>query len=198
MRAFAPSIEALHAAAVAKSNKDFLRLRESGLADLVIGESSSNVRIRYGEPNRTVRAKGGEWWEYDEILRLASDQETGPDGKPPKDITGTLRLYFAAAPAGLESALIKAMPLLTQIQAWAPGDQETRSMVRLLDPVSRIERKYGPAPQKLKVGWTGGEVWIYPAANVAFVVSPLQAVEEPEGMPAGPKTRLVAGTIVGL
>jgi hypothetical protein len=222
LRAHVPSIEALHAAAASGPVKDFLRLRENGLADLEIGESTSRVKERYGDANRIFNASGGVWWEYDQILRVASDQEPGPDGKAPKDITGTLRLFFsnlrASAPvvpmAHLESgALMRDLkttlpanakveqavsPVLTQIQAWAPGAQETRSMVRLLDPVSRIERKYGPAPKTLKLGWTGGEVWLYPAANVAFVLSPPQATEETAGLPAAPKTRFVSGTIVGL
>ncbi len=77
--------------------------------------------------------------------------------------------------------------LLSHIQAWAPARFQTKSLVRVLDPAVRIERKYGKAPKVLPWGGQGGEVWLYPAANVAFVVTPMWD-EQP---------RYVAATLVG-
>lgn len=82
-----------------------------------------------------------------------------------------------------------ALPGLTlaHIQAWAPARFQTRTLVRVLDLASRVERKYGRAPRILPWGRDGAEAWIYPAANVAFVVTP--GYEE--------QPRYVAGTLVG-
>ena len=77
--------------------------------------------------------------------------------------------------------------VLAHIQAWAPARFQTRSLVRVLDAASRVERKYGQAPQVLPWGREGGEVWLYPAANVGYVMTP--AWEE--------QPRHVAGTLVG-
>ena len=97
------------------------------------------------------------------------------------------------APEGAAPVVIAPTPtpapqkLLAHIQAWAPARFQTRSLVRVLDQASRVERKYGKAPQILPWGREGGEVWLYPAANVGFVVTP--AWEE--------QPRYVAGTLVG-
>lgn len=198
MREGAPSYDALHAVATAPAKANVLRVREAGLAELPLGATPEQVRARYGEPNHRQQTREGEWWRYDEVLRSAAQQEPGEDGRRPKDIVGTLRLLFKpVAPKTPPDPKAPTMTLV-QIRAWAPGAQQTRSLVRLLDPVQRIERKYGPPPRKLSVGWTGGEVWIYPSANVAFVVSPPQPVEDVEGAPEQPPVRVVAGTIVGL
>lgn len=77
--------------------------------------------------------------------------------------------------------------VLAHIQAWSPARFQTRSLVRVLDLASRVERKYGKAPQVLPWGREGGEVWLYPAANVGFVVTP--AWEE--------QPRHVAASLVG-
>lgn len=95
-----------------------------------------------------------------------------------------------SAPAAVPTPLPTPTPrpqVLAHIQAWAPARFQTRSLVRVLDPVVRIERKYGKAPKVLPWGGQGGEVWLYPAANVAFVVTPMWA-EQP---------RYVAATLVG-
>lgn len=150
---------ALHEAAAGAATRNVLWTRESGLADLAIGATQAQVRTRLKEPTRKLTNKEGTWWEYDGIENL-----------------GALRLLFTGETA-----------LLTHIQAWAPGRQETRSMVRLLDVASRIERKYG-APVKV-VDWRqGSQVWVYPAANVAYLMTPAQA----------PEQRQVAATFVGL
>ncbi len=77
--------------------------------------------------------------------------------------------------------------VLVHIQAWSPARFQTRSLVRVLDPAGRVERKYGKAPQVLPWGREGGEVWLYPAANVGFVMTPAW-----EAQP-----RHVAATLVG-
>lgn len=71
---------------------------------------------------------------------------------------GSLRLLLAGTPA-----------TLVQVQAWAPTRYETETLLRPLDPATRLERKYGVAPERL--AHAGGEVWLYPAADAAFVVS---------------------------
>ena len=214
LRQDAPSYEALHRAFAAGPTKNVLLQRETGLAELPLGATQDQVHQRYGDPNHRLKTSEGEWWEFEEVLKLASEDESDsdkparPEGdKPARNITGTLRLLFKPRPVitvadpAATTAVVPQGPVpqapvmnLVQIRAWAPGAQETSSLVRLLDPISRVERKYGAPSHKLPVGWGGGEVWIYPAANVAFVISPPHKFDEVEG----PPTRIVAGTIVGL
>jgi hypothetical protein len=197
LRQDAPSYGTLHRAAAEGPTKNVLLQREAGLAELALGATQAQVRERYGEPNRTRHTGDGEWWEFDEVLAIATPDPEAPK-KPVHNPTGTLRLLFqpraqVVDPAATDAAKPQ-QEALVQIQAWAPGDQETTTMVRLLDPVARVERKYGPPVRKLGVGWGGAEVWLYPAANVAFVIT----APEPQDEPDQPPQRVVAGTIVGL
>lgn len=203
LRQDVPSYGAIHRAAAEGPAKNVLLQRESGLAELALGATQGQVHERYGDPNRRTRTGDGEWWEFDEVVALATpDPEASPKRRVKRldNPTGTLRLLFqpreqAPGPAATEAAEPRPpVQTLVQIQAWAPGDEETRSMVRLLDPIARVERKYGAPAHKLSIGWGGAEVWLYPAANVAFVVTAPQPQDEPE-LPA---VRVVAGTIVGL
>jgi hypothetical protein len=202
LRQDVPSYGAIHRAAAEGPARNVLLQREAGLAELALGATQGQVHERYGDPNRRTRTADGEWWEFDEVVALATpDPDASPKPrKRPENPTGTLRLLFqpreqAADPAATDAADPRPpVQALVQIQAWAPGDEETRSMVRLLDPIARVERKYGDPPRKLSIGWSGAEVWIYPAANVAFVVTAPQPQDEPEL----PPVRVVAGTIVGL
>jgi hypothetical protein len=150
----------LHAAVGDKPVENPLVVRESGLAELKLGAAQEAAKARYGEPTRTKEAPGGTWWEY--------------EGSDPKC---NLRLLFAGDPAKL-----------VQIQAWAPAPHETTTLVRALDPATRVTRKYGAPAKKLAVGGNGAEAWIYPAANVAFVVTP----------PDEKERRSVGAIIVGL
>lgn len=196
LRGSAPSYGALHAAA-AGAAEDVLKVKEAGLAELPLGCSPARVKARYSDPNRRTKAAEGEWWEYDEVLKTAAQQDPRGDGRPRHDEIGTLRLLFVPVPPDPKDPDAPTQAL-SQIQAWAPGSQETRSLVRLLDPVARVTRKYGEPPRKLWMGLSGGEVWVYPASNVAFVISPPQAADVPEGAPAEAPSREVVATIVGL
>jgi hypothetical protein len=202
LRQDAPSYGTLHQAAAAGPAKNVLLQHETGLAELPLGATQGQVHQRYGDPNRKFRSNDGEWWEFDEVVELATP-EPAEDGKKPAPVhnpTATLRLLFqpraqAADPAATDAATPRQpVQTLVQIQAWAPGAQETRSMIRLLDPLARVARKYGEPARKLGVGWGGAEVWLYPAANVAFVIT----APQPQDAPELPPQRVVAGTIVGL
>lgn len=140
--------------------------RESGLAGVTLGATPDDVRRVLGEPTGKEKGAGGTWWDYN------------PDqAKPGHD--QALRLYFT----GEKSTL-------THIQTWAPSRYETASMVRVLDPAVRLSRKYGAPAKKLAWGGRGAEVWLYPAANVGYVVTrPLEA---------GKENRVVAGILVGI
>lgn len=210
MRGSAPSFDALHAAA-AKGHDDVLEVRETMLGHVALGEAPARVKERLGEPNRRFKRPEGEWWEYEEVVKSAAQQDPGEDGKPPRDIVSTLAVLFKdvpphIAPAGdpvASGAAVTPAPetatqAVAQIRAWAPGDAETRSMVRLYDPAARVERKYPKPADKLWVGLTGGEVWVYPAANVAFVMSPPLPTDDEDGAAKCAPSRFVAGTIVGL
>jgi hypothetical protein len=137
-----------------------LVVRESGLADLKLGATPEQVRSRYGEPTRTHDGPEGQWWDYE-----------GSEAK------ANLRLLFAGTPQ-----------VLAQIQAWAPSSHQTSTLVRVLDPAVRVTRKYGAPTKTIAVGGAGGEAWVYPAANVAFVVTP----------PDDKDRRSVGAIIVGL
>ncbi|MDB5100701.1 MAG: hypothetical protein JWM80_5122 [Cyanobacteria bacterium RYN_339] len=203
LRTDVPSYGALHRAASDGPARNVLFQHESVLAELPLGATQGQVHQRYGDPNRMQRTGDGEWWEFDEVTAIATPEpiESGRRKPPvPHNPIGTLRLLFQPREQAVDAAATDAakprpaIQSLVQIQAWAPGAQETASMIRLLDPVARVERKYGAPPRKLGVGWGGAEVWLYPAANVAFVITAPQAQDEPEL----PPQRVVAGTIVGL
>lgn len=157
-----PGYEALHQAAMLPQ-RHALRVEETGLAGVSLGASAEQVRAKLGAPSRSEKRPEGTWWIYDDDdARLRSG--------------GRLRLLLAGEPAAL-----------AQIQAWAPSRLETLTMVRPLDPASRLERKYGAPFRKLP--WKGGaEAWLYPASNVAYVVT----------APDGEERRHVAAVIVGL
>lgn len=150
----------LHAAVGDKPVENPLVVRESGLAELALGATPEQVKARYGEPTRTQDGPDGQWWEY--------------EGSDPK---ANLRLLFTGQPLAL-----------AQIQAWAPSPHQTSTLVRVMDPAVRVTRKYGPPAKTLKLGDGGGEAWVYPAANVAFVVTP----------PDDKDRRTVGAIIVGL
>lgn len=150
----------LHAAVGGKPVENPLVVRESGLAELALGATPEQVKARYGEPARTQDGPEGQWWEY--------------EGSEPK---ANLRLLFAGQPLAL-----------AQIQAWAPSAHQTSTLVRVMDPAVRVTRKYGAPATTVKVGGNGGEAWVYPAANVAFVVTP----------PDDKDRRTVGAIIVGL
>lgn len=152
LRAAAPSLATLDAAARRAPQADPLVVRETGLGGVRLGMSPDVVRATLGEP----ATRSGDTWRYD----------------PPRP-GARLTLRFEGGK-------------LRQIRAWAPGDAETRTLVRLLDDAARVRRKYGAAPVTLR--WGDGEGWLYPAANVAFVVTPADATGD----------RVVDGLIVGL
>lgn len=137
-----------------------LVVRETGLAGLNLGVGQDQARSRYGDPTRTTEGPEGVWWEYESA-----------------DAKANMRLLFS----GAENTL-------AQVQAWPPSAHETRTLVRALDPASRVTRKYGAPTQTVKLGDTGAEVWVYPAANAAFVVT---APDEKD-------RRTVGAVIVGL
>jgi hypothetical protein len=130
----------LHAVADAAAHP--LVVRETGLAELQLGASQAQTKARYGEPTRIKESPDGIWWEYEEA-----------------DPQSNLKLLFTGA-----------QNTLAQVQAWPPSAHETRTLVRVLDPVTRVTRKYGQPAKTLKLDATGAEVWVYPAANAAFVV----------------------------
>ena len=211
LRAATPGYALVHAAAAGDRPRTYLHVRESALADLVLGSSPAQAKARYGDPKQIAHAPEGDWWEYEEVLKVA-ENATPPSHPPARDEVGTLRLLFVpltvvvkpagkamVADASASGAAAAVSPkLLSQIQAWAPGRQETRSLVRLLDPVARVESKYGAPARKLAVGKTGGELWLYPAADVGFVVSPPEPVSAEVDGPATAPGRVISATIVGL
>lgn len=130
---------------------------------------------------------------------VASAMPATPAPSPPPSDATPIELVpppeaAASVDAAPEAPVVAPTPtppplkVLAHIQAWSPARFQTRSLVRVLDLASRVERKYGKAPQVLPWGREGGEVWLYPAANVGFVVTP--AWEE--------QPRHVAATLVGL
>lgn len=156
-----PSHAALREAAVEARRPRPLHVKEQGLGDLALGADEERVRRVFGAPDRTEAAAEGVWWFYrarEERLRR-----------------GRIEVLFAGEP-----------PTVSQIRAWAPSQLETRTMVRPLDPAERLTRKYGAPDATLP--WGAGEAWLFPAANVAYVLTP--AGDEGH--------RLVAGVIVGL
>lgn len=225
----------------------YLILRETGLADLVLGTTLPQVKARYGAPARSRETSEGLWWEYDDTLpnpaaespaedSTAANGVLAPDGTPEEGANTTprrgthLRLLFARVsatprpsasprlepkgaavkpvapvveseslePGGTEIILpsqvarpavvpsVQPLPLssppgpkvappdarLVHIEAWAPSRHLTRSLIRPLDSVGRVSRKYGPAEQMVPWGEGGVTAWLYPAADVGFVVSP--------------------------
>lgn len=132
----------LRAAVGAETSAHPLVVRETGLAELALGASQAQTKARYGEPTRIKESPEGIWWEYEEA-----------------DPKSNLKLLFTGA-----------QNTLAQVQAWPPSAHETRTLVRVLDPATRVTRKYGQPTKTLKLGAAGAEVWVYPAANAAFVV----------------------------
>lgn len=161
-----PALAELQRAVAGQPAANPLVIRESALAGVKLGAKQADVRRVLGEPTRRETASGGTWWEYDP-----------QNGRPGQD--QALRLWFS----GDEATLI-------HIQAWAPSEAETVSMIRVLDPAVRLTRKYGAPAAKVAWGGRGAEAWLYPAANVGYVVSrPLET---------GSENRVVAGILVGL
>lgn len=161
-----PALSELYRAIAGAPTANPLVKRENGLGALKLGASEGEVLGALGEPSRRESATGGTWWDY-----VPDAAEPGRDQ--------ALRLYFAGE-----------KPVLAHIQAWAPSRLETASLIRVLDPAVRLERKYGAPAKKLPWGGRGAEVWLYPAANVGYVVSrPLES---------GQENRVVAGILVGL
>jgi hypothetical protein len=133
---------AVHAALADQKLGSPLVIKETGLAGLPLGSGPDVARAKFGDPATTRVEAEGEWWDY--------DAEGGPH----------LTLLFAGKPAKL-----------AQVQAWPGGAAETSTLVRVLDPAVRISRKYGAPAKTLPLGAAGAEVWVYPAADAAFVVT---------------------------
>jgi hypothetical protein len=134
---------ALHRALEGQATTSPLVVKETALAGLPLGSEPALARSRFGEPATQQVEAEGEWWTY--------DATGGPH----------LKLLFAGKPAKL-----------VQVQAWPGSTAETITLVRVLDPAVRLTRKYGAPTSTLKLGDTGAEVWVYPAADAAFVVTP--------------------------
>jgi hypothetical protein len=133
----------VHATLAGQTLSSQLVVKETALAGLALGTDPEKARARYGEPSKQQVEAEGEWWIY--------DAEGGPH----------LKLLFAGKPAKL-----------AQVQAWPGSSAETASLMRVLDPAVRLTRKYGAPAKTLPLGATGAEVWVYPAADAAFVVTP--------------------------
>lgn len=159
MRREAPAYAVVHAAAAVKPQP--LHVREQGLDGLALGTPQAQIQRAWGAPDRTRDADEGTWWTYDP-----------QEGRQRR---GRLELLFAGE-----------RQELAQVRAWAPSLLETRTMIRPLDPASRLARKYGGSGTVLP--WGRGEAWLYPSANVGYVLTPA----------VGEEPRLVAGVIVGL
>ncbi|MEB3328601.1 MAG: hypothetical protein VKQ33_05155 [Candidatus Sericytochromatia bacterium] len=165
-----------------------LRLREKGLAEVPLGASTDAVRMRFGAPHQTASTVDGLWWDFDELAPLPVERrQPSPDTPPDEHLepdawrnTAHLRVLFHQRADGEGAARV------VHLQAWAPARFMTRSLVRPLDPSTRVLRKYGP-PVHTRA-WGTGELWIYPDADVAFVVTP----DHPD------QPRVVAGILVGL
>jgi hypothetical protein len=143
-----------------------LWVKENSLADISLGMSERALRARYGQPKRISEHLQGTWWLF--------------KGHSPETPSWSLRVHLQGDPT--EPAALK----VTQVQAWWPSRHQTRTLVRPLDPASRVLRKYGEPEQR--VAWGTGEAWVYGAANVAFVVTK----DHPQ------RAAIVAGIVVGL
>jgi hypothetical protein len=166
-----PALSELNAAIAGAPAANPLLQRETGLAGVKLGATQEDARRVLGEPSRRETVSGGTWWEYiPEEARAGREQ--------------ALRLWFAGDKAD--------KPTLTHIQTWAPSRFETSSLVRVLDPAIRLTRKYGAPVKTLDWGRQGAQVWLYPAANVGYVVTrPLETGKNDQN-------RVVAGILVGL
>jgi hypothetical protein len=165
-----------------------LRLREAGLAEVALGATAERVRVRFGAPRKATSTPDGLWWDFEELAPLPVERRQPATDAPPDEQlepdawrnTAHLRVLLEQRPDGEGAARV------IHLQAWAPARFTTRSLVRPLDPAARVLRKYGP-PVRTRA-WGAGEVWTYPDADVAFVVTP----DHPE------QPRVVAGILVGL
>jgi hypothetical protein len=165
-----------------------LRIREVALAEVPLGAQAEAVRARFGSPRRTHSDADGLWWEFEEFAPLPVERrQAAPDAPPEAQLEpdawrnlSHIRVLLNQRADGEGAARV------VHVQAWAPARFMTRSMIRPLDPAARVVRKYGPPPRTR--AWGAGEVWTYPEADVAFVVTP----DHPE------QPRVVAGILVGL
>ncbi|MEB3195873.1 MAG: hypothetical protein VKP62_01590 [Candidatus Sericytochromatia bacterium] len=175
-----PTLEELQRETHRRFRPNPLWVKETGARGLPLGANKETVRLRWGKPERVAASNRGEWWEYEEVsatLPGARAKEEGLGGDVPQ--TGLhVKLFFADA----------AEPVVNHIQVWAPSRLQTRTFLRPLDPATRVIRKYGPPAASLRWGFGGGEVWIYPAADVAYVVTP----EHPQ------QPRAIAAILMGL
>ncbi|MEB3285602.1 MAG: hypothetical protein VKN33_09980 [Candidatus Sericytochromatia bacterium] len=141
-----------------------LLVQEVSLANISLGVSAREVTAQWGHPHRIAEQIDGTWWSF-----------RGQSQEP-----GTVRVYLQPSKTTPNAQEV------AQVQVWWPTRHMTRTMVRALDPAARVLRKYGTPPHQLP--WGGGQAWIYPAANVAFVVTNHNP----------PQDAVVAGIIVGL
>ncbi|GEM_PF-7024708 len=147
--------------------------RESRLAGITLGQESETVKRHLGTPTRSLQLAGRIWWEY-EVITESQLTENEHDNAAHL----TSRVGF--------SMVEKNPGRVEQIQVWAPSRELSARMIRPLDPAIRITAKYGVPP--IKKPWGNVEAWVYPEANLAFVMLDAQA-EDPA---------VVAGIVVGL
>jgi hypothetical protein len=162
---------ALHACA--SDRIDPMIERESRLAGITLGQESEMVKRRLGTPTRSLEDAGRIWWEY-ELITESQLTENEHDNAAHL-IT---RVGF--------SMVEKKPGQVEQIQVWAPSREQSARIIRPLDPAIRITAKYGVPP--IKKPWGNVEAWVYPEANLAFVMLDAQS-EDPA---------VVAGIVVGL
>jgi hypothetical protein len=117
-------------------------------------------------------------------LGLGALQVKAVAGEPAKIYSNAQGQWWEYPSYGLRLVFKGAQ--LAQIQAWSPSQAETSTLVRPLDQAVRVLRKYGKPFRQ--VAWGDSSAWIYPAADLAFVLTP----EAKDG------NRSVAGIIVGL
>lgn len=160
------AVSPLSSAVAAHTQGNPLLVQEKTLAEIPLGMTAEALRTRWGNPRSAIEQGDGWWWSF----------------KGHAQTTPSVALRVQLKRGAAEPAELK----VTQIQAWWPSRHLTRTLIRPFDPAARVLRKYGP-PEQL-VPWGLGQAWVYPTANVAFIVT--------RDVP--PEERVVAGIVVGL
>ena len=119
--------------------------------------------------------------QMDAPVNLPKASQAGDGDDDPRRLTITVTSAGQWSIAGKPAKL-------AQVQAWPGSAAETSTLVRVLDPAVRVSRKYGAPVKTLPLGGSGAEVWVYPAADAAFVVT----------APDDKDRRSVGAVVVGL